>query len=125
MQIPQHPSIPTPAGHYSPIIEHAGTLYVSGQLPIHPETKETPDGIEAQVQQALENVERLLKAAGVDRRSLVQVRIFVTDVSFWPLVNEVYAAFMGDHRPARIVVPCGSLNHGCFVEIEAVAASAD
>ncbi|QDV09992.1 Putative reactive intermediate deaminase TdcF [Planctomycetes bacterium Poly30] len=123
MQIPQHPSIPTPAGHYSPIVEHAGTLYVSGQLPIHPETKVTPEGIESQVLQALENVERLLQAAGTDRASLVQVRIYVTDVSFWPLVNEVYARFMGEHRPARIVVPCGSLNHGCLVEIEAVAAT--
>ena len=124
MHIPKNPSITTPAGHYSPIVEHAGTLYVSGQLPIHPETQVTPEGLEAQVLQALENVEHLLKAAGADRRSLVQVRIYVTDVSFWPRVNEVYAGFMGEHRPARIVIPCGPLNHGCLVEIEAVAASA-
>lgn len=124
MQIPEHPSIPTPAGHYSPIVEHGGTLYVSGQLPIDPETRSTPEGIEAQALKALENVEHLLKAVGVDRRALIQVRIYVTDVAFWPIVNEVYAAFMGDHRPARIVVPCGALNHGCLIEIEAVAASA-
>ncbi|MFT5731970.1 MAG: 2-iminobutanoate/2-iminopropanoate deaminase [Planctomycetota bacterium] len=123
MQIPEHPSIPTPAGHYSPIVEHAGTLYLSGQLPIDPDTESTPDGIEAQTLQALVNIERILTAAGTDRGALVQVRIYVTDVAFWPQVNEVYAAFMGDSRPARIVVPCGALNHGCLVEIEAIAAS--
>ncbi len=123
MQIPETPSIPTPAGHYSPIVEHAGTNYISGQLPLDPATGKAPDGIEAQTLLALESVDRLLQAVGTDRRALVQVRIFVTDVDFWPLVNGVYAKFMGDHRPARIVVPCGALNHGCLVEIEAVAAA--
>ena len=123
MQILTHPSIPTPAGHYSPIVEHAGTLYVSGQLPIDPETKAMPEGIEAQTITALTNVERLLKAAGVDRNALVQVRIYVVDVELWPAVNTAYAEFMGEHRPARVVVPCGSLHHDCLVEIEACAAA--
>ncbi len=124
MNILKAPSIPTPAGHYSPIVEHGGTLFVSGQLPIDPETKAMPEGIEAQTVAALENVERLLKAAGVDRNSLVQVRIYVIDVALWPAVNGAYAAFMGEHRPARVVVPCGALNHGCMIEIEATAAAA-
>ena len=124
MQIIKSASIPTPAGHYSPIVEHAGTLHVSGQLPIHPVTKVMPEGIEAQTKAALENIERLLIAAGVDRNSLVQVRIYVVDVELWPAVNSAYAEFMGEHRPARVVVPCGALHHGCLVEIEASAASA-
>ncbi len=125
MQILQDPSIPTPAGHYSPIVEHAGTLYVSGQLPIDPETDTMPEGIEAQTTAALQGVERLLKAAGVDRNALVQVRIYVVDVELWPAVNSAYAKFMGEHRPARVVVPCGALHHGCLVEIEACAAAAN
>ena len=116
--------MPAPAGHYSPIVEHAGTLYVSGQLPIHPETRECPEGVEAQTIAALENIERYLKIAGVDRTALVQVRVYVVDVAHWPAVNTAYAAFMGSHKPARVVVPCGPLHHGCLVEIEASAASA-
>ncbi len=123
MQILRHPSIPTPAGHYSPIVEHGGTLFVSGQLPIDAETKATPEGIEAQTTAALHNVEKLLKVAGVDRNALIQVRIYVIDVELWPKVNDAYAKFMGEHRPARVVVPCGPLNHGCLVEIEATAAA--
>jgi len=125
MRIIEHPSIPTPAGHYSPIVEHAGTLYVSGQLPIDPDTKAMPDDLEGQLLQALNNVERLLKAAGVDRTALIQVRIFVTDVELWPRINAAYADFMGSHRPARIVAPCGPLHHGCLIEIEAVAAASN
>ncbi|MEM9381250.1 MAG: RidA family protein [Planctomycetota bacterium] len=118
----EHESIPRPAGHYSPIVEHAGVLYVSGQLPMDPETKDVPDGVEAQCRLALENVERLLRAAGVDRTHLIQVRVYVSDLDHWGRVNDVYAEFMGEHRPARVVVPTGPLHHGCLVEIEATAA---
>ena len=124
MQILKHPSIPTPAGHYSPIVEHGGTLFVSGQLPLDPETKEMPEGVEAQTKAALTNVERLLKAAGVDRSALIQVRVYVVGVELWPAVNSAYAEFMGEHRPARVVVPCSPLHHGCLVEVEATAAAA-
>ena len=121
MQPIEHPDIPTPAGHYSPIVEHAGLLYVSGQLPIDPTTKEVPDGVEAQAAQALANVDRLLVAAGVDRTHVVQSRVYVSDVELWGRVNDVYAEFFGAHRPARVVVPTGPLHHGCLVEIECVA----
>lgn len=123
MQPIEHESIPRPAGHYSPIVEHAGVLYVSGQLPMDPETKDVPDGIEAQSRLALENMDRLLRAAGVDRTHLIQVRVYVSDVEYWGPFNEVYSKFMGEHRPARVVVPTGPLHHGCFVEIEATAAA--
>ena len=123
MRIIQDDSIPTPKGHYSPIVEHAGTLYVSGQLPVDPASGEVPLGLEAQAKLALENVERLLIAAGSDRSKLVQVRIYVVDVALWSEFNRIYAEFMGDHRPARIVVPSGPLHYGCLLEIEAIAAT--
>jgi len=117
----QHPDIPMPAGHYSPIVEHAGLLYVSGQLPIDPATGDVPDGVEAQTEVALANVDRLLVEAGVDRTHVIQARIYVSNVELWGRVNDVYAAFFGDHRPARVVVPTGPLHHGCLVEIECTA----
>ena len=79
-------------------------------------------GIAAQARQALENVDEVLRDAGIDRTHLVQCRIYTPDVTYWDEIDRVYAAFLGDHKPARVVVPCGPLHYGCLVEIEAVAA---
>ena len=122
MKIPTDPRIPSPAGHYSPVIEHGSTLYVSGQLPMDPATKEVPDGVEAQTRRALDNLENLLLAAGSDRDHVLQVRIYVSDIDLWDAVNQTYAAWFGDHRPARAIIPCGGLHFGCLLELEAVAA---
>lgn len=117
----EHPSIPTPAGHYSAIVEHAGLLYVSGQLPVDPDTKAMPDGIEAQTAQALANVERLLQAAGASLSDVIQSRVYISDVDLWGRLNVTYAGAFGEHKPARVVVPTGPLHHGALVEIEVVA----
>ena len=124
MKIPTDPRISTPAGHYSPVIEHGSTLYISGQLPMDPATKEVPDGVEAQTRRALDNLENLLLAAGSDRDHVLQVRIYVSDIDLWDAVNRTYAAWFGDHRPARAIIPCGGLHFGCLLELEAVAAVA-
>ena len=124
MKIPADPRIPSPAGHYSPVIEHDSTLYISGQLPMDPATKEVPDGVEAQTRRALDNLEILLLAAGSDRDHVLQVRIYVSDIDLWDAVNRTYAAWFGDHRPARAIIPCGGLHFGCLLELEAVAAVA-
>ena len=124
MKIPTHHSIPAPAGHYSPVIEHGGTLYVSGQLPMDPATKEVPAGAKAQTLRALENLENLLLAAGSDRAHVLQVRIYVHDIDLWGEANETYAAWFGEHRPARAIIPCGALHFGCLLELEATAAVA-
>ena len=124
MKIPADPRIPSPAGHYSPVIEHGSTLYISGQLPMDPATKEVPDGVEAQTRRALDNLENLLLAAGSDRDHVLQVRIYVSDIDLWDAVNQTYAAWFGDHRPARAIIPCGGLHFGCLLELEAVAAVA-
>ncbi len=122
MNIPDHPRIPTPAGHYSPVVEHQGTLYISGQLPMDPTSKAVPADVEAQTVQALENLENLLLAAGSDRQHVLQVRIFVTDIDHWEAINRAYAGWFGEHRPARAIIPCGPLHFGCLLELEATAA---
>ena len=123
MKIPQDPRIPTPAGHYSPVVEHNGLLFVSGQLPMDPATKEVPEGAEAQTVRALDNLENLLQAAGSDRGHVLQVRIFVSDIDLWDTINRSYADWFGEHKPARAIVPCGALHFGCLLEIEATAAT--
>ena len=109
-------------GHYTAGIISNGMLYISGQLSINPDTRKVPEGgIGAHARLALANVERVLKAAGLSRTDIVQCRVYVSDIDQWDSVNEVYAEFFGDHKPARVVVPVGKLHFGCLVEIEAIA----
>lgn len=109
-------------GHYSPGIISNGMLYISGQLSIDPDTRKVPaGGIEEHAKLALNNVNRVLKAAGLTRNDVVQCRVYISDIDQWDIVNEVYAEFFGEHKPARIVVPVGKLHFGCLVEIEAIA----
>jgi 2-iminobutanoate/2-iminopropanoate deaminase len=121
MTIIKHPDIPSPAGHYSPVIEHQGILYVSGQLPLDA-AGNMPEGIEAQTRLVIEKVRTILKAANSNLDHLLQVRIYIPDVALWGTVNSVYAEAMGPHRPARCIVPSRELHHGCLIEMEAVAA---
>jgi len=120
MKIVTNGHIPTPAGHYSPIVEHNGTLYISGQLPKQPDGS-IPEGIQAQTKAVLAKLDYLLSHAGSDRNHVLQVRIYIPDVMHWSVVNEVYAAFFDEHRPARCIVPSRELHYGCLIELEAVA----
>lgn len=114
---------PQPAGHYSQAIVHNGLVFVSGQLPIDPQTGEKRVGsIEEQTEQALRNVSAILKAAGSDINHVIKTTVYVSDIGLWDRVNAVYARFFGQHRPARAVVPTRNLHFGFQVEIEAVAA---
>ena len=113
---------PTPKGHYSPGIEHHGIIYVSGQLPMDLKTREPFAGdIETQTELALRNVEAVLKAAGSDLNRVMQMTIYVSDIELWGKVNEVYARVMGDHRPARAIVPVKDLHFDTQIEIQAIA----
>ncbi|KAF1030417.1 MAG: 2-iminobutanoate/2-iminopropanoate deaminase [Pseudomonas sp.] len=119
------PDAAPPAGHYSQAISHLGTLYISGQLPVSPDGRhnvEAPFAEQAKV--ALDNLLAILKAGGGGPEDLVKVTVYVVGVEHWPTFNRVYAAALGDHRPARVVVPVPELHHGYRVEVEAVARSA-
>jgi reactive intermediate/imine deaminase len=113
---------PPPAGHYVQARVHDDVVYVSGQLPVDV-TSETQSvgSIEEQTQQALDNVAAVLRAAGTDVDRVIKTTVYVADIALWDRVNEVYAAFFGDHRPARAVVPTRELHYGYQVEIEAIA----
>lgn len=115
---------PRPRGHYSQAIVHKDTVWVSGQLAIDPEHPEAPPpaDVGAQTRRALANVDAILRAAdsGLDRA--LQVTLFISDEEGWPAVNAAFAEALGDHRPARAVIPVGRLPRGFLVEIQAVAA---
>jgi len=121
MKIITSENLPTPKGHYSPCIEHNGILYVSGQLPFNPNTREIPEGIEAQTRQVLQNLEFVIKEAGSKRDQIIQMRLYIPDVELWGAVNQIYSDFFGDHRPVRCVVPTRELHYGALIEVEATA----
>ena len=115
------PDAPPPAGHYSPGVVHDGVAYVSGQLPIVPgQTEHRIGSIEEQTEQCLRNVERVLVAAGSSLRQVLQMTVYVSDGELWGRVNATYARVMGDHRPARAIVPVKDLHFGYQIEIQAI-----
>ncbi|NOT49475.1 MAG: RidA family protein [Acidobacteria bacterium] len=123
MKILQPSDQPQPKGHYSPGIEHNGLIYVSGQLPMDLKTREPFTGdIEGQTELALRNVEAVLKEAGSDLSQVLQMTIYVSDMELWGAVNKAYARVLGDHRPARAIVPVKDLHFGTQIEIQAIAA---
>jgi 2-iminobutanoate/2-iminopropanoate deaminase len=114
---------PAPAGHYSQAIVHGGLVFVSGQLPIDPATRSPRTGpIEEQTELALRNLAAVLAGSGSGIDRVLKTTVYVSDIELWGRVNQAYAAFFGEHRPARAVVPTRDLHFGCLVEIDAIAA---
>jgi len=114
---------PRAIGPYSQAMAAAGWVFVSGQIPLDPASGELVQGSFAdQARRVLANLDAILRAAGVERRAVVKVTVYLTDVGKFAELNEVYASFFGDHRPARAVVGVASLPRGAQVEIEALAA---
>lgn len=117
---------PAAGGHYSQAVVHNGLVFVSGQLSIDPQTGERKLGsIEEQTEQALKNVAEILKAANSDLSRVLKMTVYVADIELWSAVNEVYARVLGEHRPARAVIPTGKLHYGFLIEIDAIAATHD
>ena len=115
-------TVQKPKGHYSPGVVHNGVVYVAGQLPIDANGVVHVETIEQQTKLCMHNVEQILLAAGSSLAHILKVSIFITDIAHWPVVNATYVAIMGDHKPARIIVPCNQLNYGCAIEIDCIAA---
>mgnify|MGYP000856856869 CR=1 FL=1 len=114
---------PAPGGHYSQAIVYNGLVYVAGQLPLKPgSTDKTVGTIEEQAEQALSNLREILRAAGSDMNRLLKVTVYISDIALWGPVNAVYTRMLGEHRPARAIVPCKELHYGFQIEIEAIAA---
>ena len=117
------PNIPEPKGHYSSAVEFNGLIFVSGQLPINFATGEVETGaIELQTELALRNVEAILLAANSDLNHVLQMTIYVSEMELWDKVNEVYRRILGEHKPARAIVPVKDLHFGTKIEIQAIAA---
>lgn len=110
--------------HYSPAVlsSDGKTVYVSGQLPIDPVTREMCQGnIKEQTRKALENVEKIISQAGGNKESILRTTAYIDKIENWDAVNEIYAEFFGERKPARTIVCVNQIHFGMKVEIEAVA----
>lgn len=112
---------PAAIGPYSQAIEADGFLFCSGQLGLDPLTAELADGVEAQAERALANLEAVLGQAGLTFADVVKTTIFLADIGDFAAVNAVYAAHVVEPAPARSTFAVGALPKGGRIEIEAIA----
>ena len=114
---------PKPIGPYSQgIVAEGRLLFVSGQIPINPETGELVVGpIEEQAEQAIKNLLAVVKAAGGSAENIVKVTVYLRNMDDYGRFNEVYLRYFSEAKPARAVVEVSNLPKGVAVEIEAIA----
>ena len=120
MKFIQSPKVPAPAGHYSQAVEAAGLVFVSGVLPGKPPEGET-DSFDRQVRASFAQCTNILNAAGCELSDVVQCTAYLVGVDRWPEFNAIYAEIMGDHKPARAVVPVPELHYGFLIEVQLIA----
>ena len=118
------PELTPPVGPFSQAIDINGFLYLSGQVGQDPATaKLVPGGVAAEAEQVFKNVSALLEAAGKSFANVVQVRVFLTDISDYAAVNAIYAKQFSEPYPARTAVAVAALPLGASFELDLVAAA--
>ena len=113
---------PAALGPYSAGIRTGNLAFLSGQLGLDPKTGELAEGVVAQAEQALRNVEALLTAAGATFDNVVKTTVFLADIADFNAVNEVYGSRFAEPFPARSAVQVAALPKGALVEIECIVA---
>lgn len=117
----QTDSAPAAIGPYAQAVRAGGLLFMSGQIPLAPDTMEmAAGGIEAQTRQVFENLSAVAAAAGAGLGDAVKLTIFLTDLGDFAAVNAVMAEYFSDPLPARATVQVAALPKGAMVEVEAV-----
>jgi reactive intermediate/imine deaminase len=122
-QIISTPDAPAAIGVYSQAVRVGNTIWVSGQIPLDPKTKELVKGdVEAQVRQVFENLKAIVAAAGASFDDVVKATVFLVDLSHFALVNKVMAEYFREPYPARAAVGVAALPRGAQVEVECIVA---
>jgi len=113
---------PKAVGPYSQAMTYQNTLYTSGQIGLIPETGVMiADDVETQAKQVIQNLSAVLQEAGANTRDILKVNIFLIDMADFPLVNAIYADWLGEHRPARATVAVAALPLGAKIEMDLIA----
>ena len=113
---------PEAIGPYSQAVKANGMIFCSGQIPLDPATMQVVEGdASAQAERVLRNLKAVLEAAGSSLERVVKTTVFLADMNDFAAMNEVYAAFFGNNRPARSTVQVARLPREVRVEIEVIA----
>jgi 2-iminobutanoate/2-iminopropanoate deaminase len=116
------PGVPAPRGPYSPAIRAGDLLFISGQVPVNPETQQVElSDIAGETRLVLSNIKRLLDAAGASPADVVKCSVYLADGADFAAMNQVYSEFFGDAKPTRTTVACEFVMPGIKVEIDCVA----
>ena len=115
------PHAPAAIGPYSQAVQVGDTLYISGQIPLNPVTKEVPEGITAQTEQVMKNIKAILDEAGYTFADVVKSTCLLADMEYFKPMNEVYAKYYSTDCPARAAFAVKGLPMGVLVEIETIA----
>jgi reactive intermediate/imine deaminase len=112
---------PQAIGTYSQAVRVGETVYLSGQIPLVPETMEMVEGdFEQQARRVFENLRAVARAAGGDLKDVVKLNVFMTDLANFPIVNQVMAHYFAEPFPARAAIGVAALPKGAVVEMDAV-----
>lgn len=115
-------SAPAALGPYSQAIALDGMVFASGQIALDPASGQLVEGdVQAQTHRALQNLKAVLEASGSSLANVVKTTVFLTSMSNFTAMNEVYATYFGDEPPARSTIAVAELPKGAQVEIEAIA----
>ena len=121
IQVIHSDDAPKAVGPYSQAMIHGGVLYTSGQIGLIPEKGELAgDDVETQAEQVTKNLSAVLKAAGTATNDIIKANIYLVDMSDFPKVNNIYADWLGEHRPARATVAVAQLPLGAKIEIDLI-----
>jgi reactive intermediate/imine deaminase len=113
-------SAPDAIGTYSQAVNVNGTVYLSGQIALDPETMALVEGTRAQIDRVFKNLRAVAEAAGGDLSRMVKLTVYLTDLADFPVVNEVMGEYFSEPYPARAAVGVAALPKGTQVEIEGV-----
>ena len=120
-EIISSPAAPQAIGPYSQAVKVGDTVYLSGQIPLIPESMELEQGdMEAQIRRVFDNLRAVARAAGGDLADVVKLTVFLTDMRHFPLVNEMMKGYFREPYPARAAVGVAALPKGAAVEMEAI-----
>jgi reactive intermediate/imine deaminase len=115
------PNAPKAIGTYSQAVKIGDTVYLAGQIPLIPQTMELEEGdMRAQIRRVFENLSAVAVAAGGSLQDTAKLNVYLTDLSNFPLVNEIMAQYFKEPYPARAAVGVAALPRGVPVEMEAV-----
>ena len=116
------PGVPSPRGPYSPAVRAGDFIYVSGQVSVDPATNQLVTGdIRQETRQVLSNIKGILEGCGAGIADVVKCSVFLADGKDFAAMNEVYAEFFGQAKPARTTVACQFALAGIKVEIDCIA----